>query len=116
MIDSFHSLIRTGHHSTRIIAASHTYIWDLYHSVVAILSRFLCGAGQQSLLLCAPKGGGIIMIDYNDPNDPNYDPFWRDKETGHNGPIDRHDLSGFELEELEETYIQEMREEGLLRP
>jgi hypothetical protein len=25
-------------------------------------------------------------------------------------------LSNFELEELEEAYIQEMREEGLLRP
>jgi hypothetical protein len=56
------------------------------------------------------------MIDYNDPNDPNYDPYWGDKETNYSGPADCPDLSDFELEELEEKYIQEMREEGLLRP
>ena len=56
------------------------------------------------------------MIDYNDPNDPNYDPYWGDKETGHNGPPDGPDLSGFELDELEEKHVREMREEGLLRP
>lgn len=56
------------------------------------------------------------MTDYNDPNDPNHDPYWRDEETSHSGPVDCPDLSDHELEELEETYIQEMREEGLLRP
>jgi hypothetical protein len=56
------------------------------------------------------------MIDYKDPNDPNYDPYWGDKETGYSGPADCPDLSDLELEELEEEYIREMREEGLLRP
>lgn len=56
------------------------------------------------------------MIDYNNPNDPNYDPYWGDKETICNESADRPDLSDFELEELEEKYIREMREEGLLRP
>ena len=28
------------------------------------------------------------MIDYNDPNDPNYDSYWGDKETGHRGTTD----------------------------
>ena len=56
------------------------------------------------------------MIDYNDPNDPNYDPYWGDKETGQNGPPECPDLSGFELDELEEKHLREVREEGLLRP
>src|SRR5262249_8351723 len=62
------------------------------------------------------EGGRVIMIDYNDPNDPNYDPYWGDKETGYSGSADCPDLSDLELEELEEKYIREMREEGLLRP
>jgi hypothetical protein len=56
------------------------------------------------------------MIGYNDSIDPNYDPYWGDKETSCSGPADYPGLSDFELEELEETYIQEMRDAGLLRP
>jgi hypothetical protein len=56
------------------------------------------------------------MIDYNDRDDPNYDPYWGDKEANHSGLADCPDLSDLELEELEEAYIREMREEGLLRP
>jgi hypothetical protein len=56
------------------------------------------------------------MIDYNDPADPNYDPYWVGKETSHRGPAACPDLSDHELEELGETYIKKMREEGLLRP
>jgi hypothetical protein len=56
------------------------------------------------------------MTDYNDPNDPNYDPYWGDKEISHSGLADCPDLSDHELEELEEAYTQELREEGLLRP
>ena len=56
------------------------------------------------------------MIDYNDPNDPNYDPYWGDKETSRDEPADCPDLSDHELEELGETYIKKMREEDLPRP
>jgi hypothetical protein len=56
------------------------------------------------------------MIDYNDRNDPDYDPYWEDKETNYSGPVDCPDLSDFELEELAGKYIREMGEEGLLRP
>jgi hypothetical protein len=56
------------------------------------------------------------MVDYNDRDDPNYDPYWGDKETNHSEPADCPELSDFELEELEEAYIREMRDEGLLRP
>jgi hypothetical protein len=56
------------------------------------------------------------MTDYNDHNDPNYDPYCGDKETSHSRPADCPALSDHELEELEETYIQELRQEGLLRP
>src|SRR6266511_5067628 len=62
------------------------------------------------------EGGRIIMIDYNDRDDPNYDPYWGDKEANHSEPADCPDLSDFEIEELEEAYVREMREEGLLRP
>src|SRR6266508_6700145 len=62
------------------------------------------------------EGGRLIMIDYNDRNDPNYDPYWGDKETNYRRPVDCPDLSDFELQELEEAYIRQMREEGLLRP
>jgi len=55
------------------------------------------------------------MIDYNDPNDPNYDPYWGDKEASCSEPADSPDLNDFELEEIEETYIREMRKGGLLR-
>jgi hypothetical protein len=54
------------------------------------------------------------MIDYNDPNDPNYDSYWGDEETSHGAPADYPDLSDHELEELGETHIKKMREEGLL--
>jgi hypothetical protein len=56
------------------------------------------------------------MIDYNDPDAPNYDPYWGDKETSCSGLVDDPSLSDFEIDELEEMYIQEMREAGLLRP
>jgi hypothetical protein len=56
------------------------------------------------------------MIGYNDSIDPNYDPYWGDKETSCSGPAACPGLSDFDLEELEETYIKEMREAGLLRP
>jgi len=56
------------------------------------------------------------MIDYNDPADPNYDPYWGGKETSHSAPAACPDLSDHELEELGETYIKKMREEDLLRP
>jgi hypothetical protein len=56
------------------------------------------------------------MIDYNDPTDPNYDPYWGEKETSHSAPAACPDLSDHELEELGGTYIKKMREEGLLRP
>jgi hypothetical protein len=56
------------------------------------------------------------MIDYNDPNDPNYDPYWGDRGTSHGAPAACSDLSDHELEEIAETYIKKMREEGLLRP
>jgi len=56
------------------------------------------------------------MVDYNDRDDPNYDPYWGDKETNHSEPADCPELSDFELEELEEAHIREMRDEGLLRP
>jgi hypothetical protein len=55
------------------------------------------------------------MISYNDSIDPNYDPYWGNEETSCSRPADYPGLSDFELEELEETYIQEMREAGLLR-
>jgi hypothetical protein len=56
------------------------------------------------------------MIDYNDPADPNYDPYWGGKETSHSASAACPDLSDHELEELGETYIKKMREEDLLRP
>jgi hypothetical protein len=56
------------------------------------------------------------MVGYNDSTDPNYDPYWGDKETSCSGPADYPYLSDFELKELEERYIQEMREAGFLRP
>jgi hypothetical protein len=56
------------------------------------------------------------MIDYNDPNDPNYDPYWGDKETSRDESADCPELSDHELEELGDTYIKKMREEGLPRP
>jgi hypothetical protein len=39
-----------------------------------------------------------------------------DKETSRDEPADCPDLSDHELEELGETYIKKMREEGLPRP
>lgn len=56
------------------------------------------------------------MIDYSDPNDPNYDPYWEDEETGYSEPADCPDLSEIEIEELAAEYIREMRKDGLLRP
>jgi hypothetical protein len=56
------------------------------------------------------------MINYNNPNDPNYDPYLGDEETICNESADCPDLSDFELEELAAKYIREMREEGLLPP
>jgi len=56
------------------------------------------------------------MIDYNDPADPNYDPYWGGKETSHSASAACPDLNDHELEELGETYIKTMREEDLLRP
>jgi hypothetical protein len=56
------------------------------------------------------------MIDNNNPTDPNYDPYWGEKETSHSAPAACPDLSDHELEELGESYIKKMREEGLLRP
>ena len=56
------------------------------------------------------------MIDYNDPNDPNYDPYWGDKETTFNGAADCPDLSDHELEEVEDSDVQGTLEEGLPRP
>ncbi|HYJ85423.1 MAG TPA: hypothetical protein VEW46_05180 [Pyrinomonadaceae bacterium] len=56
------------------------------------------------------------MIDYDDPADQNYDPYWGGKETSHSASAACPDLSDHELEELGETYIKKMREEDLLRP
>ena len=56
------------------------------------------------------------MTDYNNPTDPNYDPYWGDKETNCSEPADCPDLSDHELEELGETYIKKICGEGLLRP
>ena len=55
------------------------------------------------------------MIDYDDPNDLNQDSYWEGNELDSGGPADCPDLSDLELEELEEKYIRELREEGLLR-
>ena len=54
------------------------------------------------------------MLDYSDPKDPNYDPYWGDRETSSNGLEDTPDLSDFELEEYAEKYMQELREEELI--
>jgi hypothetical protein len=56
------------------------------------------------------------MIDYNDPADPNYDPYWGGKETSHSASAACPDLNDHELEELGETYVKKMREDGMLRP
>jgi hypothetical protein len=47
------------------------------------------------------------MIDYSNPSDPNFDPYWGGEETGLNAPADCPDLSDFELGELAGTYIPE---------
>jgi hypothetical protein len=54
------------------------------------------------------------MIDYNDPNDPNYDSYWGDKETSRDEPADCPDLSDHEFEELGETYVKSARRRGLV--
>jgi len=56
------------------------------------------------------------MIDYSDPNDPNYDPYWGDKVTSSDRLTDPPDLGDLEFEEIAKEYIEEVREEGLLRP
>ena len=56
------------------------------------------------------------MIDYNDSNDPNYDPYWGDKETGHSESTDCPDLSGFELEELERHIYGRCSRKGCCGP
>ncbi|HEX5082074.1 MAG TPA: hypothetical protein VFY40_08510 [Blastocatellia bacterium] len=55
------------------------------------------------------------MIDYSDPNDPNFNPHWGDREPSSNGLEDTSDLSDFELEEYAEKFMQELREEELLQ-
>jgi hypothetical protein len=60
-----------------------------------------------------------IMINYNDPNDPNYDPYWpsrANEENAGGGQFDPLPMDDLEFEEMEEQLIREMREEGLLRP
>ena len=47
------------------------------------------------------------MIDYSNPSDPNFDPYWRGEEADFDGAADCPDLSDFELGELEETYVPE---------
>jgi hypothetical protein len=61
-----------------------------------------------------PKGGLIIVFNYENPDDPNYDPYWGDKETGYSEMTDYSGQSDLELEELEEKNLRELREEGIL--
>ena len=59
------------------------------------------------------------MINYSDPNDPNYDPYWPPPEEEKGGSGEQFDslpMDDLEFEELEEQLIREMREAGLLRP
>jgi hypothetical protein len=56
------------------------------------------------------------MINYSDPNDPNYDPYWEGEKRESGEQFDPPPMDDLEFEELEEQLIREMREEGLLRP
>src|SRR5215813_11717017 len=87
--------------------------------VVATWSRFPLGDASKYLILCPPNGGlNMFNYDYDEDDEQFY------KETVYNEAyyiereqeLIRQSNLEIELEELEEKYIREMREEGLLRP